>query len=145
MFRSTAIDFGKSIGLGRLAADYLEGKEQLSSFYEFKPDIGSFRDLLAAKPYCDLDRKTLVKALLSQAAATKNSSEATLSNINALTGDNCYTITTGHQLCLFTGPLYFIYKILSVIRLADRLGKDFPDHRFVPVYWLAGEDHDFDE
>lgn len=56
-----------------------------------------------------------------------------------------FTVTTGHQLSLFTGPLFFVYKILHVIRLAEKLKVNFPDRDFIPVYWMASEDHDFDE
>ncbi|MEM7185166.1 MAG: bacillithiol biosynthesis cysteine-adding enzyme BshC, partial [Bacteroidota bacterium] len=58
---------------------------------------------------------------------------------------NTFTVTTGHQLNLFTGPLYFLYKIFSVINLAEQLQKRYPKAQFVPVYWMATEDHDFDE
>ncbi|HCD87500.1 MAG TPA: bacillithiol biosynthesis cysteine-adding enzyme BshC, partial [Algoriphagus sp.] len=58
---------------------------------------------------------------------------------------NTFTVTTGHQLNLFTGPLYFIYKIVSTIKLAEELNKAYPNQHFVPVYWMASEDHDFDE
>jgi bacillithiol biosynthesis cysteine-adding enzyme BshC len=44
-----------------------------------------------------------------------------------------------------TGPLYFIYKILHVIKLSEDLNKAFPSEHFIPVYWMASEDHDFDE
>jgi bacillithiol biosynthesis cysteine-adding enzyme BshC len=54
-------------------------------------------------------------------------------------------VTTGHQLCLFTGPLYFIYKIASTINLCKALKTNFPEKDFVPVYWMASEDHDFEE
>ena len=54
-------------------------------------------------------------------------------------------MTTGHQLCLFTGPLYFIYKIISTINLSENLQSQFPDYNFVPIFWLASEDHDFKE
>src|SRR3989338_9506801 len=49
------------------------------------------------------------------------------------------------QLCLFTGPLYFIYKIISTINLAEALKKKYPEYNFVPIYWMATEDHDFEE
>ena len=46
---------------------------------------------------------------------------------------------------LFTGPLYFLYKIVSTINLCKQLKKEFPEHNFVPIYWMATEDHDFEE
>jgi bacillithiol biosynthesis cysteine-adding enzyme BshC len=66
-------------------------------------------------------------------------------NISALTKKNCFTITTGHQLNIFTGPLYFVYKILAVINITEQLKEVYPDYDFVPVYWMASEDHDFEE
>ncbi len=66
-------------------------------------------------------------------------------NIEKLGQANCFTITTGHQLSLATGPLYFIYKILHVIKQCEELKVSYPDYEFVPVYWMASEDHDFAE
>ena len=66
-------------------------------------------------------------------------------NLSSLLKPNTFTVTTGHQLNLFTGPLYFIYKIVSTINLAKSLQKAYPDCQFVPVYWMATEDHDFEE
>jgi bacillithiol biosynthesis cysteine-adding enzyme BshC len=66
-------------------------------------------------------------------------------NINALASENTFTITTGHQLNLFTGPLYFLYKIISTINLCDQLKAKYPENNFVPIYWMATEDHDFEE
>jgi bacillithiol biosynthesis cysteine-adding enzyme BshC len=62
-----------------------------------------------------------------------------------LADKNTYTVTTGHQLCLATGPLYFVYKIITTILLAKKLKKQFPYCHFIPVFWLASEDHDFSE
>jgi bacillithiol biosynthesis cysteine-adding enzyme BshC len=67
------------------------------------------------------------------------------SQIDSLKNENTFTVTTGHQLCVAGGPLYYIFKIISTIRLADELNKKFPDKHVVPVYWMATEDHDFDE
>ncbi|MGZ5283365.1 MAG: bacillithiol biosynthesis cysteine-adding enzyme BshC [Bacteroidia bacterium] len=66
-------------------------------------------------------------------------------NISALLQENTFTVTTGHQLNIFTGPLYFIYKIVSAIKYAQQLKQQFPENNFVPVYWMASEDHDFEE
>ena len=66
-------------------------------------------------------------------------------HIELLTSEHTFTLTTGHQLNLFTGPIYFIYKIIHVIRLAEELQKIHPTKHFVPVFWMASEDHDFEE
>ena len=66
-------------------------------------------------------------------------------NIDALNSKNTYTVTTGHQLNIFTGPLYVIYKIVSAIKLSQELSNKFPEKKFVPIYWMASEDHDFEE
>lgn len=58
---------------------------------------------------------------------------------------NTFTITTGHQLGLFGGPLFFWYKIASAIHIARDMKVKHPDKNFVPVYWMASEDHDFAE
>ena len=72
-------------------------------------------------------------------------SDLVLKNIESLKLDNTFTVATGHQLCMFTGPLYFIYKILSAINLAEELSDKYPSKNFVPIFWLASEDHDFEE
>ena len=72
-------------------------------------------------------------------------SEQVQKNLKKLSQSNCFTITTGHQLSLATGPMYFIYKILHVIKQCEELKASFPNDEFVPVYWMASEDHDFAE
>jgi len=72
-------------------------------------------------------------------------SEQVHTNIEKLSQANCFTVTTGHQLSLATGPLFFIYKILHVIKQCEELKVSYPEYEFVPVYWMASEDHDFAE
>jgi uncharacterized protein YllA (UPF0747 family) len=69
----------------------------------------------------------------------------TKQNIETLALPNTFTVTTGHQLNLFSGPLYFLYKIISTINLTTELKVKYPDSNFVPIYWMATEDHDFEE
>lgn len=66
-------------------------------------------------------------------------------NIQLLSNDNTFTVTTGHQLNLFTGPAFFIYKILQTIKLADFLNAHFTESKVIPIFWMATEDHDFEE
>ena len=72
-------------------------------------------------------------------------SKKTKNNIDTILNKNTFTITTGHQLCLFTGPLYFIYKIITAINLSQQLEERYPKNNFIPVFWMATEDHDFKE
>ena len=71
--------------------------------------------------------------------------DKTGAQIDALSAPNTVTITTGHQLNLFTGPLYFWYKILDVINRATAMQQADSKHQYVPVFWMASEDHDFEE
>jgi bacillithiol biosynthesis cysteine-adding enzyme BshC len=89
-------------------------------------------------------RSVLVETLKTQYADFPIQVEVN-QNIDSLLNEQTFTITTGHQLNLLTGPIYFIYKILHVIRLAEELKKMHPKNHFVPVYWMASEDHDFEE
>ncbi|MCE3258535.1 MAG: bacillithiol biosynthesis cysteine-adding enzyme BshC [Bacteroidetes bacterium] len=131
--------------LNPLVKDYIDKKEFLRPFYNQFPDLHGFEKIISENNYGPLDRKLLSGIVLQQAKSVANTSKATLSNIERLANPNSYTVTTGHQLCLFTGPLYFIYKLFSVINLAEDLSKKFPQCSFVPVYWSASEDHDFEE
>ncbi len=74
-----------------------------------------------------------------------NKSAAVQKNIEALLSPGTFTVTTAHQNNIFTGPLYFIYKILHAIKLADQLNKSLPPYKFVPVYYMGSEDADLAE
>ena len=145
MFKHTTIGFKDSGVLNRLVLDYLEQHETLKPFSGFYPNKKGFKQLLDQQPYATFDHAQLAGVLLKQSESVKNTSEFSLKNISLLKNKNTFTVTTGHQLCLFTGPLYFIYKIISTINLAEKLKLEFPQCAFVPVYWMASEDHDFEE
>ena len=89
--------------------------------------------------------RAVLKAYWEAAYSDKKQSPAVQSNIESIGQSNCFTITTGHQLNVFTGPVFMIYKILHVIRLSEELKKEYPNQQFVPVFWMATEDHDFEE
>jgi len=89
-------------------------------------------------------RKVLCEVLHEQYSSCEQS-ENQQSNLEKLELEETFTVTTGHQLNLFTGPVFFIYKILQTIKLAEFLNEKFQTKYFVPLFWLASEDHDFEE
>ncbi len=125
---------------------YMERDPALRPFYSNFPEIGSFKNQLNEKAsFPQSSRKTLVETLQRQYSKISTLSEASKKNIQSLAEKNTFTVTTGHQLNIFTGPLYFIYKIVTVINACKKLKASYPDSNFVPVYWMASEDHDYEE
>lgn len=141
------ISYQQSGYFSSLIIDYLNQNKDLETFYNRFPNLENFEKQIEEKKE-NFNKKghrfRLVSALKRQ-----NSniilSEASQKNLNFLEKENTYTVTTGHQLTLFTGPLYFIYKIISTIILCRKLQEKHPQYHFVPVYWMATEDHDFEE
>lgn len=126
--------------------DYLQQKETLRPFYNRFPLPENFKDQIAekSKSYPIGHREVLVATLQKQYQHLKVP-EAASSGISALIDPKTFAVTTGHQLNIFTGPLYFIYKIATVINACKKLAERYPEYRFVPIYWMASEDHDYDE
>jgi bacillithiol biosynthesis cysteine-adding enzyme BshC len=123
-----------------LFLDYLSGKESLRPFYGQMPNLKGFEAQLANKKFDIQKRKNLVQALQGQYKGLANQPD-----FEQLLQENTFTVTTGHQLNLFTGPLYVPFKLISAINLAKQLKAAYPDYNFVPIYWMATEDHDFAE
>ena len=139
------IPFKKTGYFSSLICDYLDKKNELFDFYGNFPSIEGFRNQIDLKQnFSATNRTVLVEALQNQYKGI-NVSESSFKNIEALKKKNTFTITTGHQLNIFTGPLYFLYKIVSVINLTKQLEVAYPNQNFVPIYWMATEDHDFEE
>lgn len=99
---------------------------------------------LKSENYNHKFRMPLVEVLIESYQNIKNKT-AVVENTMLLERKDTFTITTGHQLNLFTGPVFFIYKILHVIKLAEDMKAKHPEYNFVPVFWMATEDHDFKE
>tara|TARA_R110001632_G_scaffold124451_1_gene237332 strand:+ start:9365 stop:10957 length:1593 start_codon:yes stop_codon:yes gene_type:complete len=142
----THIPFQKTGFFSKTMSDYLEKKESIQQFYHNFPDLAGFaKQIDEKKSSFPSDSRTVLVDVLQEQYKNVDASESTLENIKSLQSQDTFTITTGHQLNLFTGPLYFLYKIISTINLSEELSEKFPKQHFVPVYWMATEDHDFDE
>ena len=140
------IPFKKSGYFSSLICNYLDEKIELSPFYNRFPKLENFKAQIKQKEasFSLENRNTLVSVLKKQYQDVE-STQLTKQHIESLLSENTFTITTGHQLNLFTGPLYFLYKIVATINLAKELKAEYPENNFVPIYWMATEDHDFDE
>lgn len=137
------ISYQDTHSFSKLVLDYVNDEPFLKSFYSFRPDLAGLKQAVDNRNYKG-NRAELVEVLNRQYQNIKTN-KSVQHNISLLTRANTFTVTTGHQLNLFTGPLYFIYKIVTTINLALELKIAFPEKNFVPVYWMATEDHDFEE
>lgn len=143
--RLEKVSFAETHSFSSFFLDYIEQEDSLKPFYNRFPELPQFRAQIHEKTsFPVLHRQALVKALSSQ-YATIPPHEEVENNIKALASEKTFTVTTGHQLNIFTGPLYFIYKIVTVINTCRQLKQAYPEYQFVPVYWMASEDHDFAE
>jgi bacillithiol synthase len=138
------IPFAEAHSFGKLFLDYINDKEELKFFYSFSPEKKSFIEA-AQKRNFNKETRSILVAELEKQYSHLAISDAVKANLNLLKNDNTFTITTGHQLCLAGGPLYFIYKIITAIKSCLELNKEQTDFHFVPVFWMASEDHDFEE
>lgn len=137
------ISYQDTHSFSKLVLDYVNDDVFLQPFYSFRPDMDGLKKAIDQRNFKG-NRVELVEVLKSQYQHI-NTNKSVTRNIELLADHNTYTVTTGHQLNLFTGPLYFIYKIVTTINLALELKIANPDKNFVPIYWMATEDHDFEE
>lgn len=143
---SSFISFKDTGYFSKLICDYLAESETLKPFYNRFPKLENFKAQIEEKSVSfKQETRTVLVDVLHEQYKNLETSQATLNNIKTLKESKTFTVTTGHQLNLFTGPLYFLHKIVSTINLANQLNLEYPNYNFVPIYWMASEDHDFQE
>lgn len=135
------IALNKTGSYPELLLDYIDQKAELRSFYNEYPTLENFQKLVQNRKFSPEKRRILVEELEKQYVSLDPGNQ----NIALLKSEKTFTVTTGHQLNIFTGPLYIIYKIVSTIELANKLKETYPEYNFVPMYWMATEDHDLEE
>jgi len=133
--------FASLNAFSKLLLDYLAEKPALKEFYGNGPQLSKFKDQISEKKGFPSPSRAILQTVLEEQYAAIG---AEMPSVD-LRDENTFTVTTGHQLNIYTGPLYVIYKLVSTINLARALQKAYPAQRFVPVYWMATEDHDFEE
>lgn len=142
--RIASLPFSEIPSQSQLFTAYQRDPVSLRKFYpnavSSPGQIASFVPTVLAK-YCT-DRSRLCDALF-EINTRSGASEGTFKNIELLRGPDTVAVVTGQQAGLFTGPIYTIYKALTAIKMAEMLNRE--GCKTVPVFWVATEDHDFDE
>lgn len=136
--------FDKVPYLSKRDQAYTMGAAELKPFYKYEVSLEAFSQIIQDKQKDKTNRKILVEVLREQYEGLETS-QAVKDNIESLLQENAFTLVTAHQPSLFTGPLYYIYKVISTINLAERLNERYPEQHFVPIFISGGEDHDFEE
>ena len=143
-FSAQFIGYNQTGYFGRLITDYISGENSLKDFYEHPASLNGIKGSIAEKKKSSIDRKLLVTELKKQYVSV-SFNKKTAENIESLLSENTFTICTAHQPNIFTGHLYFIYKIIHAIKLSDFLNEQLPAYKFVPVYYMGSEDADLGE
>jgi bacillithiol biosynthesis cysteine-adding enzyme BshC len=140
------ISFSEIPGNHNLFLDYLYEFENVKKFY--KTDFRNKEEYLKIfKKVSDshVEFRDQLSSILNDQYRNFNPSAKTQKNISALKDKKTLAVVTGQQLGIIGGPLYTFYKIMSAIRLSSFLSERYDDYQFVPVFWLEGDDHDFNE
>jgi bacillithiol biosynthesis cysteine-adding enzyme BshC len=128
-----------------IVCDYIDQDPFLSPFYEAAPTLKNFAGFIERKSKQLCNRTLLIEVLKDQYQAAGLLNESVSHTIERLQNTSCYTITTGQQVGILLGPLYSTLKIISAIRLAEELRNEYSHCDFIPVFWMATEDHDVEE
>lgn len=143
-FKSQYIPYQNTGAFSRIIIDYLGNVPALQPYYGYSPGIDAIKEAISNRKKYPINRKVLVEQFQQQYKEDGSASKIS-DNISLLSKENTFTVCTAHQPNIFTGHLYFIYKILHTIKLAEELNAGISDHHFVPIYYMGSEDADLQE
>jgi bacillithiol biosynthesis cysteine-adding enzyme BshC len=140
------IDFSDIPAHQNLFLDYLSEYENVEHFYKrhFRA-VDQYPVLFKLLSEQERPHRSNLPGIIKAQYGEQNISKKTLQNIESLSSETTITVVTGQQLGIFGGPLYTFYKSITAIKLCSYLKEKFDDYNFVPVFWLEGDDHDYDE
>lgn len=141
---STCLPYNTTGYFSAIVLDYISGQQELKPFYNHPVSLEGIKTAINNREGFNTNRPLLVKALTEQYKDIQLTQKQQL-NIEQLKNNNSFTICTAHQPNIFTGHLYFIYKILHAVKMAASLAAQIPGSTFVPVYYMGSEDADLEE
>jgi len=140
------INFADLPGHQNLFLDYLYEFENTERFYKINfRDTEKYSEVFEAVTSKERYHLTELKNIIKEQYGDRQLSKQTTQNIDSLDEEKTVAIVTGQQLGMFGGPMYTFYKIMTAIKLCAHLKEEHSDYKFIPVFWLEGDDHDFDE
>jgi bacillithiol biosynthesis cysteine-adding enzyme BshC len=126
----------------QLINDYQHQKQKIMDHFDYAPFQGYEQRII------DINNREYKRDQLSELLYTVNkrwnAPQSTLTNIERLKHEDSVVVIGGQQAGLMTGPLYAVNKVISIIQLA-RQQEEILNIPVIPVFWIAGEDHDYDE
>lgn len=141
---STNLAYGQTGYFSKIVVDYINQAPALQPFYKFPVSMEGISAAIKTRQQQPGNRSLLVQELTRQYSQLP-SHHLVQQNIQKLLSDRTFTICTAHQPCIFTGNLFFVYKILHAVKLADECKAAMPELDFIPVYYMGSEDADLDE
>lgn len=128
----------------RFVRDYLSGKKEARAWFDY--DFSCAKDL--ERRYAELRQKTFPRQRLCETLTRMNASygapREVMENIEKLTSADAVAVVGGQQAGVLGGPLYTLHKCLTLILYAQKKERQLRVP-VVPLFWIAGEDHDFSE
>lgn len=121
---------------------YLKHDPALDPFIAYPAVKESFKEIIDNRTNFKVDRPLLLRVFKKQYEQLGLDFPY---EDQILLSEDTFTITTAHQPSVLTGPLYHIYKITSAINVASQLSQLYPNQKFIPVFVIGGEDHDWAE
>ncbi|MDN7244277.1 bacillithiol biosynthesis cysteine-adding enzyme BshC [Planococcus shenhongbingii] len=126
----------------KLMDDYINGKSKILQYFSYEPSAEEFSKRFEAIQQHKVDRAGL-GGILREYMEPNGISEKAESHLSDFE-NGAPVVVTGQQAGLLTGPLYTVHKAISVIVLAKQATEQLKT-KVVPVFWIAGEDHDLAE
>lgn len=143
-FKAQHLPYRNTHSFSQLVYHYLDTDVSLQPYFSYQPDMEGIGKAIETRKFSSANRNALV-AELNRQYQKMNPYQAVAKNLELLANENCFTVCTAHQPNIFTGHLYFVYKILHAIKLAAQLKSSFPEKDFVPVFFMGSEDADLNE
>ncbi len=143
--RCSYVPYRKTGKFQPIVCDYLDQDPFLKPFYEAAPTLDNFQHFIHQKSQKTVDRVVLTEVLRDQYKQAGILDSIVEEQISKLLSEHTFTITTGQQTGILLGPLYSPLKIISAIKMSQELSNKYPQNQFVPIFWMATEDHDVAE
>ncbi len=130
----------------QLFTDYLYNFDKVKGYYKYNfRDKEEYIKLFKKRAEMQGEIRGTMYSILQNQYKNRQISEITGKNLSLLQEKTTLAVVTGQQLGILGGPLYTFYKIITAIKLCNNLNERYDDFHFVPVFWLEGDDHDFEE